>query len=75
MNHLSIDQVLIDTTQSNQVLVLTTLLNQPMLHYDNLVSISDRGKSVSYDDRGLFAGLDQLIQSFLHLMLRLSVKS
>ena len=74
MNHLSIDQVLIDTTQCNQVLVLATLLDQPMLHDDDLVSVSDRGQSVSHDDRGLLAGLNQLIKSFLHLVLRLSIK-
>jgi hypothetical protein len=61
VNHLPIDQILIDTTQCNQVLVLASLLDQPMLHDDDLVSVSDSGQSVSHDNRGLFAGLDQLI--------------
>jgi len=54
--------------------VLATLLDQTMLHDDDLVSVSDRGQSVSHDDRGLLAGLNQLIKSFLHLVLRLSIK-
>jgi len=46
-----------------------------VLHHDNLVGITDGGKSVSDDDDRLLASFDQLIKCLLHLMLGLGVQS
>ena len=51
------------------------LHNVTMLHHNDLSGILNCAESVGDDDDGLLATLDEGVDSFLHLMLTLSVQS
>jgi len=73
---LSFDQVVVNTVLNlDKIVVSATLHDFAVLHNDNLVSIADRAQSVRDHDDCLLSAVDQLVESLLHLVLRLSIQS
>jgi len=71
---LSVDEVLVDSSHVDELLVVALLDDLTVLENHNLVGILDGTESVGNDDDGLASLVNQLIESSLDLEFRLSVK-
>ena len=60
-DELSADQVLVDPVEVEKLLMSATLLDQTMLHHDDLVGVSDSAEPMSYDNDGLLATVDEQV--------------
>ena len=75
MDHLFVDEVLVNATKLDEFSVVAALKHFAMLHDNDFISILDRRESMSDDNSGLLAWFNELVKSSLHKSLWTSVES
>ena len=72
-DELSADEILVNTIEGEQLLMVASFLDFSVLHDNDLVGIADGAQSMSNDHNSLLATADKQVQSLLHLMLTFGI--